>query len=225
VHDAFESLRAVRGRPGGTLRINVPRFAYANIIAPRLAAFWTAYPEIKLEVVIEDALTNIVERGFDAGMRIGEFIDRDMISVRVTGEWRMAIVGSPAYFATHPKPKHPRDCAAHDCINYRLTGGGVYRWEFVENGKDFAVAVDGRLLVNDGDFMVDAVLRGFGLAYIIEEQVIPLIKEKRLVRVLESYCEPFPGLSLYYPTRVQIAPKLQAFVDFFRYTPRRKMAP
>lgn len=222
VQAAFESLGAVRGRPAGTLRINVPRFAYANILAPRLAEFWALYPEIKLEIVAEDGLANIVERGFDAGMRIGEFIDRDMISVRVTGDWRMAVVGSPAYFATHARPKHPREVAEHDCINYRMSRGSVYRWEFDADGKELAVAVDGKLLVNDGDFMVDAALRGFGLAYILEEQVLGHIEEKRLVRVLEPYCMPFPGLSLYYPSRAQIPPKLQAFVDFFKYTKRRE---
>lgn len=222
VHEAFEALGAVRGRPAGTLKINVPRFAYTSIIAPRLAEFWEKYPEIRLEIAAEDGLANIIERGFDAGMRIGEFVERDMISVPVTGNWRMAVVGSPEYFTRQPKPKHPRDLASHDCINYRMTRGSVYRWEFDEDGKDFAVTVDGRLLVNDGEFMIDAALRGFGLAYLLEENLGALLEERRLVRVLEPYCSPFPGLSLYYPSRAHIAPKLQAFVDFFKYKKTRE---
>ncbi len=222
VHEAFESLGELRDKPAGTLRINMSRFAYTSIFKPRLAELFSAYPDIKVEVAIENGLVNIVESGFDAGIRIGEMLERDMIGVRVSPDWRMAVVGSPGYFAAHPKPKHPRDLANHDCINYRLTNGNVYRWEFVESGKDFAVLVDGRLLVNDGDFMEDAALQGLGVAYLLEEIVLPHVKAKRLVRVLEPYCTPFPGLFLYYPSRAQIAPKLQALVDFLRYPSRRK---
>ena len=217
VQEAFDSLGELRDRPAGVLRLNLPRLGYQQVIAPKLAAFLEAYPEIDLDVAIDDALTDIVEQGFDAGVRIGEMVEAEMVSVRVGPPMRMAVIGAPSYFAAHGKPRHPRELTAHDCINYRRrTQGVVYRWEFTENGKDFDVSVNGRVLLNDGDLMKDAALRGVGLAFVGEDTVQDELKAKRLVRVLESFCMPFPGLYLYYPSRAQIAPKLQALVDFVR---------
>jgi DNA-binding transcriptional LysR family regulator len=187
------------------------------VLAPRLREFLDAYPDVRLDVALDEAFVDIVQQGYDAGVRIGEMIDREMIGVRLSSPLRAAIVASPAYFAARGKPRHPRELQAHDCINYRGRASGVvYRWEFTEHGKDFVVAVDGRVVLNDGDLMVDAAVAGLGVAYVMDCAVRQLIADKRLVRVLEPFCEPFPGFFLYYPSRAQLAPKLKAFVEFFR---------
>jgi DNA-binding transcriptional LysR family regulator len=224
VHDAFESLGELRDRPAGLLRLTVPRMGYEQVLAPILRAFLAAHPDIDLDVSIDDAFADIVEQRFDAGIRIGEMVERGMIGVRVSGDLRMAVVGSAAYFGARGKPKHPRDLHAHDCINYRRRSLGiVYRWEFTENGKDFEIAVNGRLLINDGDLMVSAALDGLGIAYVVESSVRAHLADKRLVRVLDSFCVSFPGFFLYYPSRTHVAPKLQALVDFLKAArPRRK---
>ncbi|APR75590.1 Transcriptional regulator, LysR family protein [Minicystis rosea] len=217
VREAFELLGEHRDRPAGLLRLTVPRLGYMQIVGPKLAAFLAAYPDIQLEMDIDDAFTDIVARGFDAGIRIGEMVDREMVGVRVSGDMRVAVVASPAYFAARGKPKHPRDLVAHDCINYRRRAlGVVYHWEFTEDGKDFELGVTGRVLVNDADFMVGAALDGLGVAYVMESTVREHLAEKRLVRVLDAYCPPFPGFFLYYPSRAHLAPKLQALVDFLK---------
>jgi DNA-binding transcriptional LysR family regulator len=222
VREAFDALGELRDRPAGVLRLTVSRFGYAQILAPRLAAFLAKYPDIHLDLSIDDALVDIVEHGFDAGLRIGEMVDRDMAGVRVTDELRMAVVGAPSYFAAHGKPKHPRDLHAHDCINYRRrSSGAIYRWEFTDNGKDFEIAVNGRVLANDADVMLSTALDGLGLAYVLESAVREPIAQKRLVRVLEPFCPPFPGFFLYYPTRTHIAPKLQALVDTLKLPARK----
>lgn len=217
VHEAFESLGELRDRPAGLLRLSVPRIAYELVLGPKLPAFLTAYPDIGIDLDIDDAYTDIVKQGFDAGIRIGEMVEREMIGVRVSEDFRMAVVGSPSYLASHGKPKHPRDLHAHDCINYRRRALGVVaRWDFTEDGKDFEIAVNGRVLLNDGDLMVRAALDGLGLAWVLESTVREHLANKRLVRVLDAFCVPFPGLFLYYPSRAHIAPKLQALVDFLK---------
>jgi len=224
VREAFESLAELRDRPAGVLRLTLPRLGYAQVLEPKLRAFLEAYPEITLDVSIDDAFANIVEQGFDAGIRIGEMLEREMIGVRVSPGLRAAVVGAASYFEARGKPKHPRELITHDCINYRRRARGViYRWEFSEQGKDFDVAVNGRLLVDDSDFMIRAALDGLGLAYVMDTCVREELAARRLVRVLEPYCQPFPGFFLYYPSRAQIAPKLQALVDFLKMQkpPRR----
>ncbi|MET0793721.1 MAG: LysR family transcriptional regulator [Polyangiaceae bacterium] len=225
VHEAFSELSELRDRPAGTLRLTVPRMAFEQMLAQRLPAFMAMYPDIQLDVSIDDAFASVVEQGFDAGIRIGEMIEREMIGVRLSDDLRMAVVGSPAYLATHGKPKHPRELQAHDCINYRQkTSGVVYRWEFTENGKDFVVAVNGRLLINDAELMASSAADGLGLAYLLESHVREPIAEKKLVRVLDSFCAPFPGFYLYYPSRAQMAPKLKALIDFFKWRGRARSA-
>jgi DNA-binding transcriptional LysR family regulator len=217
VYDALGALDELRDRPAGVLRLSVPRVGYQQVLAPRLREFLDAYPDVRLDVALDEAFVDIVQQGYDAGVRIGEMIDREMIGVRLSSPLRAAIVASPAYFAARGKPRHPRELQAHDCINYRGRASGVvYRWEFTEHGKDFVVAVDGRVVLNDGDLMVDAAVAGLGVAYVMDCAVRQLIADKRLVRVLEPFCEPFPGFFLYYPSRAQLAPKLKAFVEFFR---------
>jgi DNA-binding transcriptional LysR family regulator len=217
VQEAFAAVDALRDRPAGLLRLTLPRLGYEQVLAPRLPAVLTAYPEISVDAAIDDAFVDIVAQGYDAGLRIGEMIDREMIGVRVSRDLRVAVVGSAAYFAARGKPKHPRDLHAHDCINYRRKSSGVvYKWEFTENGKDFAVAVDGRILLNDGELMVKTAVAGLGLAYVMESGAREQLADKSLVRVLEAFCTPFPGFFLYYPSRAQMAPKLKALIDFYR---------
>ena len=217
VHQAFESLSELRDRPAGLLRLNLSRLGYELVLAPKLPAFLVAYPDIALDVSIDEALRDIVQDGFDAGIRIGEMVEREMIGVRVSADLRMTVVGAPEYFATRGKPKHPRDLHEHDCINYRRRSQGViYRWEFTEHGNDFEIAVQGRLMLDDGALMVDAALDGLGLAFVLESSVRQHLASKRLVRVLDAFCTPFPGFFLYYPNRAQIAPKLRALVDHLK---------
>lgn len=220
VHGAFAALDELRDRPAGTLRIAASTVASRRFIEPNLAPFLAKYPEIQLDVVVEDGLTDIVARGFDAGIRLGESLDREMVAVRISADERVAVVGFPDYFARHGKPKHPRDLHAHDCIGYRrISGGDVYRWEFSEDGKDFDVAVKGRILANDGHLMVRAATEGAGLAHVLESMVEVELADRRLVRVLADYCPPFPGYFLYYPTRTHVAPKLRALVELLRFSP------
>lgn len=226
VREAFESLSELRERPAGILRLTLPRVAYQHVLAPRLPAFLALYPEITLEAHCDEAFVDVVEAGFDAGIRIGEMVERDMIGVRVGHDLRVAVVGSPAYFASHAKPKHPRDLQRHECINYRRrSSGAIYAWEFTENERDFQVAVDGRIVLDDGELLIRAALDGLGLAHVMDCSVHELLAEKRLVRVLEAYCPAFPGFHLYYPSRAQLAPKLQALVDFLKVPSPRRARP
>jgi DNA-binding transcriptional LysR family regulator len=219
---AFDALGELRDEPAGTLRLNVPRMAYRQIIAPKLVAFLAAHPKIKLDLVLDDGFADIIKSGCDAGIRIGEMLERDMVAVRLGPAESSAVVGSPAYFATRGKPKHPRDLAQHDCINYRrIALREIYRWEFTVAGKDIEIAVEGSLIANDVDAMLDAAIGGVGLVYTLESIVHDHIAAGRLVRVLAPYCPPFPGLYLYYPSRKNLAPKLQAFVDFLKPGKRR----
>jgi DNA-binding transcriptional LysR family regulator len=223
IDDAFVAVGELRDRPAGNLRLNLPRLGYEAVLAPKLAAFLRAYPDITLDVRIDDAFVDVVAGGFDAGIRIGEMLEREMVAVRVSKDLRMAVVGAPAYFARHPKPKHPRDLQAHDCINYRRRATGVvYRWEFEADGKELVVAVNGRLLIDDGELMTRAALDGLGLAYVMESSVTEHLAAKRLVRVLDAFCPSFPGFFLYYPRRAQLAPKLQALVGFLKVTARAR---
>ncbi|HMJ56962.1 MAG TPA: LysR family transcriptional regulator [Polyangiaceae bacterium] len=217
IDEALESLGELRGRPSGLLRLTLLRTGYADVFRPILTRFLAAYPDIRVDISIDEALTNVVAEGFDAGLRLGHTLDREMIAVRVSVDQRVVVVGSPAYFTSKGKPTHPRDLHAHDCINLRkITRGTVDRWRFVEDGKDVEIAVDGRVVTNDGALLVDAALDGLGLAYVFESMVRHHVAEKRLVRVLDKYCPEIPGYFLYYPSRVNIAPKLKALVDFIR---------
>lgn len=223
VRAAFEALGELRDEPAGTLRLNVPRLAYRRLLEPHLGDFLAAHPKIHLELVIDDALVNIIDSGCDAGIRIGETLEREMVAVRVGPDESAAIVASPAYVAARGKPKRPRDLQQHDCINHRrIARGDIYRWEFTEAGKDVEVAVDGRFTANDNEALVAAALAGAGFAYVFESVVREHLAAGRLVRVLDAFCPPFPGLFLYYPSRAQLAPKLQALVAYLRArTPER----
>ncbi len=218
IRDAFATLGDLRDRPAGTLRLTIPRLGYTQAIAPKLERFIAAYPEVTLDLSIDDNFVDIVKEGFDAGIRIGEMVEAEMVSVKIGPPQVTAVVGSPAYFAAHPPPQHPRELAHHACFGYRRrTLGTVYRWEFSDRGKDFDIAVTGPVLVNDLDLMIDGALRGLGLAYVMESTVTEHLAAKRLVRVLTRFCPPYPGLFLYYPSRAHLAPKLQVLVEALRF--------
>jgi DNA-binding transcriptional LysR family regulator len=217
VRASFAEVARLRDRPAGTLRLTVPRVASREILEPLLAPFLAAYPEIHLDVSVDDALADIVAQGFDAGVRLGETLDREVIAVRITDHERAAVVGSPAYFAVRGKPRHPRDLHAHECLNWRqVTARTIYKWEFTENGREFDIAVDGRVTCNDVDLMLRLAQDGVGLAYLLESTVREQLDSKRLVRVLDAYCPPFPGLHLYYPSRRHVPPKLQVLIEFLK---------
>ena len=170
-----------------------------------------------LEVLIEPGLTNIVAQRFDAGIRLGESLEKDVVAIPVTGKLRTAVVGAPRYFATHPAPSTPHELAKHRCINFRLPSAGtIYKWEFEKGRHKLEVGVDGPLVFDDEGMVLDAALAGFGLAYLIEDQVIAALKAGTLARVLEDWCPPFPGFFIYYPGRRQVSPALAAFIDAIR---------
>src|SRR6185295_351658 len=208
VDEAFESLGEMRGRPSGLLRLTMLRTGYTEVVRPILARFLGEHPDIRVEISLDEALSNVVAEGFDAGIRLGHALERDMIAVRVSVDQQVVVVGSPEYFAIHGRPSHPRDLHSHDCINLRkATRGTVVRWRFVENGKDLEIAVEGHVVTNDGAVLVDAAADGLGLAYVFERMVRQAVAEKRLVRVLDKYCPQIQGYFLYYPGRVNVATK------------------
>ena len=175
-----------------------------GLLAPKLGQFAHAYPDVVLDITIDDRREDLVAAGFDAGIQFGEFIERDMIAVRVSRDHRPAIVASPRYFKSHPTPKSPHDLLQHRCINFRHGSAGVYRWEFDKGDRSLAVAVHGPLIVNDEELLLRAALDGVGLAFMSEEQATPSLKRGALVRVLEDWCPPFPGFFLYYPRQRQL---------------------
>lgn len=212
------ALSALREKPAGTIRITAGEHAADAILWPALAKFLPDYPDIKVEIIVDYSLTDIVAERFDAGVRLGEQVARDMIAVRIGPDMRMAVVGSPAYFAKWPKPRTPQDLTNHNCINLRLpTYGGLYAWEFEKAGRELKVRVEGQLVFNTSGLRMNAVLAGLGLAYLPEEQVTAHLADRRLVRVLADWCAPFPGYHLYYPSRRQATPAFSLLVDALRY--------
>jgi DNA-binding transcriptional LysR family regulator len=205
-------------RPAGVLRITAPRTAVYLVLARRLAAFAKAYPDIVLDLVTEDRFTDVVVGGFDAGVRLGESLQPDMIAVRIGPDMRGALVGSPAYFAEHARPRHPADLTAHRCIRMRFSSGVLYHWEFEKDGKALELEVDGPLIFGEDTSIVEAALSGAGLAFVFEDYVRNAIEDGRLERVLEDWCPRFDGFFVYYPSGRQMRPALRAFVDFFRVT-------
>jgi DNA-binding transcriptional LysR family regulator len=197
-----------------------PQPARWYTIAPPLTLrdFMAEHPDVTIELSVDEGLTDIVAGQFDAGVRLGERVERDMIAVRIGPDIRSALVGSPAYFADRPRPATPHDLAQHNCINYRQTAsGGLYVWEFEKDGQELSVRVEGSLVFNDTDLMVMAALDGRGLAHAFEGQVVEQIASGQLIRVLEDWCPPYPGFFLYYPSRRQTPPALAALVEALRY--------
>jgi len=212
------ALGELREKPGGTIRITAGEHSADAILWPALAKFLPDYPDIRVEIIVDYGLTDIVAQRYDAGVRLGEQVARDMIAVRIGPDMRMAVVGSPAYFATRPKPRTPQDLTTHNCINLRLpTYGGLYAWEFEKAGRELKVRVEGQLVFNTAALRLNAVLAGLGLAYLPEDQVTAQLADGRLMRVLSDWCPPFPGYHLYYPSRRQATPAFSLLVDALRH--------
>jgi DNA-binding transcriptional LysR family regulator len=217
VESVLEQLVGLRARPTGRLRLLVTPLASAMVLAPNLAAFARRFPDIVLEVTTtQEGRSDLVGSGFDAGIHLGESIQRDMVAVRVSRDQRLAIVGSPEYFASHPKPKSPHELLTHRCINLR--GGSVrpYRWEFEKDGESVVVDVAGPLVVDDADLMIRAAMDGMGVTFSFEEYVASQLASGALVRVLKDWCPPFAGYFLYHPSRRQQAPALSALIETLR---------
>jgi len=212
------ALNELRAKPAGTIRISTTEHAATTVLWPKLKKLLQEYSDIQLEILIEQSLTDIVAARYDAGVRLGEQIAKDMIAMRIGPEMRMAVVGAPAYFAKRPKPTHPQDLTDHNCLNLRLpTSGGLYSWEFAKGQRKMNVRVDGQLAFNNAGMILNAALEGFGLACLLEDFVHPAIKEGALVRVLSDWCPPFPGYHLYYPSRRQLTPAFALVVQALRY--------
>ncbi len=210
------ALAGLRDKPAGTVRITAPRHAARTVLSPMLPGFLASYPDIRVEVTVDEGLTDIVESRFDAGLRFGEKVDRDMIAVLVGPPIRSTVVGAPSYLDDQP-PMTPRDLAAHRCINYRLvTSGALYAWEFEDNGRPFQVKVDGPLVFNTDEMILDAVLAGQGLAMLFDDMVAAHVAAGRLRRVLEAWCWTAPGYYLYFTSRRQTPPPLAALVETLR---------
>jgi DNA-binding transcriptional LysR family regulator len=212
------ALSEFRDRPAGTIRLTAIDYVADTILWPKLAGFLRQYPDIKIEIVIDYGLTDIVAERFDAGVRGGEQVAKDMIAVRIGPDLRMAVVGTPAYFKKRPAPRTPQELVEHSCINLRLpTHGGLYAWEFEKGGRELGVRVDGQLVFNGTIQMITAALAGFGLAYVPEDLVLPHLAKGRLARALADWCPPYPGYHLYYPSRRQSSPAFALMVDALRY--------
>ena len=216
IDDALEDLNSFRGRPAGRLRINAARQSTQLVLLPIVAKFLKVFPDINVEIVVNDALIDMVAAGFDAGVRFGETIAADMIAVPIGPRHRFAVVGSPGYFETRTPPLTPHDLKGLPCVRYRFTSGTLYRWEFERGGIELDIDVEGPLTLNDQDLMLDAALDGVGLAFVFEAQAEELIAKRKLVRVLGDWCPAYPGFFLYYPSRRQLPAALRAFVDFAR---------
>jgi len=212
------ALSELRDKPAGTIRITTHDHAVRSVLVPALEKFLPNYPDIKVEVVIDYGLTDIVAERFDAGIRAGEMIAQDMVAVRIGPDLRSAVVGAPSYFAARPPPKTPQALTAHNCINLRLpTHGGLYAWEFAKGRRELRVRVDGQLVFNGSAAMLEAALAGAGLAYLPEDDVLPYLTDGRLVRVLSDWCPPYPGYHLYYPSRRQPTSAFTLLVNALRF--------
>ena len=224
VESAVAAVGELGDTPRGTLRLIVGTAADPVLGGALLSDFLAAHPHVALDLVVSDAVGDIVAEGYDAGIQIGEVIDRDMIAVPVTGDIRMTVVGAPSYFATHRKPRHPRDLAEHECLNWHPAAGApAYRWEFTDGGREIVVAVRARVLATDSAVNIRLTRAGLGLAILYEDQVRDEIARGELVPVLEKFCEPFPGYYLFYPQRRHASPALRALIDHLRAarSPRR----
>jgi len=220
---AVADVTALRDRPSGNLRINSNRIAAIHHLGPLIGPFLKAYPDVTMDIVVDEKLVDIVGARFDAGVRLGEKVEKDMVAVRLGGDLCMMVVASPGYLEAHGRPKSPRDLQVHRCINFRWpTGGGFYRWEFERGAEEMEALVHGPLIVNDAELGLAAAVGGVGLAYLFEHTVASDIAAGRLVHVLKEWSPPFPGFYLYYPGRRQMPPALRAFIDFMTAHKARK---
>ena len=220
IDDGIASLNELRDKPAGTIRMTTSEHAAHAVLWPVLSQLLHSCPDLHVELVIDSGLTDIVTERFDAGVRLGESIAKDMVAVRIGPELRMAVVGAPSYFAEHPKPKTPQELARHQCINLRLpTAGGLYAWELEKGSRDLHVRVDGQLVFNTSRMIIRAALDGLGLACVLEDTVVDQLTSGSLVRVLADWCPPFAGYHLYYPSRRQPSAAFALLVETLRYRP------
>jgi DNA-binding transcriptional LysR family regulator len=214
----LDGLSDFREKPAGTIRITAGDQVTETILWPKLRGFLPDYPDIKVEIALDQALTNIVEQRFDAGVRLGEQVAKDMIAVRISPDVRFAVVGAPSYFEGRSRPTVPQDLLGHTCINLRLpTYGGLYAWEFEKDGHELAVRVEGQLVFNGIFQVLNAAVDGFGLAHVPEDMALPHIASSRLKRVLQDWCPLWTGYHLYYPSRRQSSPAFNLVVDALRH--------
>lgn len=219
---ALDEARRRSDRPGGTLRLTVPQVAIPTLIEPNLSDFLRRYPELRVDIRVDSALNDLIAEGLDAGIRLGEKIQRDMVALPLGGTQRSVVVGAPAYFARHGKPRHPRELSSHNCVRFRFANTGpVYRWEFAHpsgaaRGRWFEIDVEGNMVANDNRLVARAALDGIGLAHIMEISVRDHLAAGRLVGVLDAWLPAYDGFYLYYPRRFQVPAKLRVFADFLR---------
>ena len=218
INSELALLSKFRDRPAGKLRITAGEHAAIAVLQPVLARLLPDHPDLSIEIIVDYGLTDIVAEGFDAGVRLGEQVAKDMIAMRIGPDMRMAVIGSPAYFSHYPKPVIPADLMAHNCITLRMpTHGGLFMWEFEKNGQALNVRIEGQLVFNNIAMRLESVLQGLGLAYMPEDVVRPYIEQGRLIRVLEDWCEPYSGYHLYYPSRRQSSPAFTLLREALRY--------
>lgn len=215
IEHSLNDIRKQTVRPAGRVRLIVPRVALSTVLLPRLAAFAAEFPDIVLDITTSSDRVDIVADGFDAGVQIGEYVQRDMIAVRVSADLRLAVVGSPAYFQSRPVPKTPRDLKEHMCLAFRFNTG-VYRWEFEKGRQSLTVNPQGPLVIDDSELVVEAALKGMGIGTALENSVTELIAEGRLIQVLRDWCPSFPGFYLYYPSRRNRPAALSALIRSIR---------
>ncbi|EJJ31509.1 LysR family transcriptional regulator [Rhizobium sp. CF142] len=217
IRNRIDALGAMRSSPGGTIRITSIRHAAETILMPAAKRLMKAYPDINVELSVDNRLIDLVAERFDAGVRLGERVEKDMIALKIGPDMRMLVVGSPDYFESNPRPSSPHDLTNHRCINLRLpTLGGLYAWEFEKDGKPLNVRVGGQFICDDVAMIIDAALEGFGLTCLPDDYLLPYIKEGKLIPVLEDWSPPFPGYHLYYPTRRLASPAFSLLVDALR---------
>jgi DNA-binding transcriptional LysR family regulator len=216
IRGALDLISGLRDRPAGLVRLVVSPLATITVLAPKLGQFARDYPDIVLDVTTDESRVDLVAGRFDAGIHLGEFIERDMLAVRVSPDLSPAIVAAPGYFESHPKPASPRDLPRHRCINFRHEPANVYRWEFDKGKQSLAVSVNGPLIVDDVELVIRAAVDGVGLAFLSVDRVAHHLATGALVRVLEDWCPPFPGFFLYYPSRGQLPAALSALIETLR---------
>ncbi|ANZ87646.1 LysR family transcriptional regulator [Citrobacter freundii] len=213
------ALTDVRQRVAGNIRLTLGEHALQSTVWPALEPFLQTYPDVNVEITIDNSLTDIVTGRYDAGIRLGEQVAKDMVAVRIGPDWRMVVVGAPTYFARHGKPQTPHDLQNHSCINMRMpTLGGLYAWEFAKDGQDLRVRVEGQLIFNNLPPRISAAIAGRGLAFVPEDTVEQAVAEGALEKVLEDWCEPFSGYYLYYPSRKQHTAAFAQLIEAFWYT-------
>ena len=220
IEDEIAALMAFRDKPSGSIRLTLSDHALESVVWPKLKPVLKAFPDISVELILDSTFRNIVEEGFDAGVRLGESVEKDMIAVRIGPDWRLVAVASPGYLAKHGVPDHPQDLVRHICINMRHeTAGGLYAWEFGKDGKELRVRVDGQLTFNNSYAQIDAAVNGYGIAYVPEDIVEHQIVSGSLVQVLDDWSPSFDGYFLYYPSRRQNLPAFKIIIDALRHRP------